>query len=73
MKNSIIAGVTQACEEHGRVIVLEDDLLLSPVALRYFNAALDRYADDPRVMHVSGYMFPVRKRLPPAFFYRCRR
>lgn len=54
---SIISGVTRLCEEHGRVIVLEDDLVVSPHFLEYMNAALDRYAHDDQVMQIAGYMF----------------
>ena len=68
--NSIIAGVTEVCEREGRVIVVEDDLVFSPHALRFFNDALDMYEDDGRVMHVAGYMYPVRRAVPEAFFYR---
>lgn len=56
---SVIAGVSELCERHGRVIVIEDDLEVAPDFLRYMNAALDRYANDERVMQVSGYQFPV--------------
>lgn len=70
LAKSIIDGVSLLTEEHGRVIVVEDDLVLSPYALRYFNDALERYRDEERVMHVSGYMFPVEAELPEAFFYR---
>ena len=56
---SVIGGVGELCRSHGRVIVLEDDLLLSPHFLRYMSAALDRYADRPEVMQVAGNMFPV--------------
>lgn len=56
---SVIAGVSELCERHDRVIVIEDDLEVAPDFLRYMNAALDRYADDERVMQVSGYQFPV--------------
>jgi hypothetical protein len=70
LANSIIGGVSELCAEHGRVIVVEDDLILSRAALRFLNMALDRYRDEERVMHVSAYMFPVRRPLPPAFFYR---
>lgn len=70
LARSIIAGVTENCAEYGRVIVCEDDLLFSPFALDYFNDALDFYAAQERVMHVSGYMYPVRHQLPPAFLYR---
>lgn len=67
---SIISGVTRLVREYGRVIVLEDDLVLSPFTVRYFNDALERYQGEERVMHVAGYMFPVRAKLPETFFYR---
>jgi hypothetical protein len=70
LAESIIDGVTRLVREHGRVIVLEDDLILSPYALRYFNDALIRYRDVERVMHVAGYMFPVKANLPETFLYR---
>lgn len=59
LANSIVDGVTALCAEHGRVIVIEDDLLVSPHFLDYMNRALDRHADDERVMQVSGHMFPI--------------
>ncbi len=65
LANSIIAGVTELCERYGRVIVVEDDLVVSPVFLSYMNAALDRYLDDKEVMQVSGYMFPIENLQKP--------
>lgn len=70
LANSVIAGVSDACARHGRVIVCEDDLVVSPVTLRYFNDALQRYMEEERVMHIAGYMFPVDCSLPQTFFYR---
>ena len=70
LARSIVSGVTEQCEKYGRVIVLEDDLLLSPFALTYFNEALNRYEDEARVMHVAGYMYPVEVEAPGSFFYR---
>jgi GT2 family glycosyltransferase len=67
---SIIGGVSALCESHGSVIVIEDDLILSPNVLRYLDGALARYRDEERVMHLAAYMFPVSGRLPEAFFYR---
>ncbi|TDX01766.1 glycosyltransferase family protein [Dinghuibacter silviterrae] len=57
---SVIDGVTEVIREHGRVIVLEDDLVTAPNFLAFMNAALDAYAGDPRVFSVSGYTLPVR-------------
>jgi hypothetical protein len=59
LARSIIDGVTRLCNEFGRVIVLEDDLVTSPYFLRYMNDALDFHKDEERVMHVSGSAYPV--------------
>ncbi len=59
LAKSIVSGVTQLCRDHGRVIVVEDDLIVSAGFLDYMNGALDRYADDERVMQIAGHMFPV--------------
>lgn len=59
LANSIITGVTELCEQFGEVIVLEDDLEVSPYFLEYMNAALTKYANYEHVLQVSGYMFPV--------------
>src|SRR5258706_2443631 len=64
LARSVIAGVSEVVGEHGAAIVIEDDLELSPVALDYFNAALERYRDEERVMHVAGYMYPVTAVVP---------
>ncbi len=60
LARNVIEGVGAVCAADGRAIVLEDDLYLSPTFLAFMNAALDRYRDEPSVMHVSGYMFPLR-------------
>lgn len=56
---SVIAGVTEVCAAKGRVIVLEDDIIVSPHFLAYMNEALDRYAAEERVMQISAHLFPV--------------
>jgi len=70
LSRSIIDGVTGLCERFGTAIVLEDDLVVSPVLLAYFRRALEHYAADDEVMHVSAYVFPTARPLPEAFFYR---
>jgi GT2 family glycosyltransferase len=72
LANSIIDGVTHLCEKRGRVIVVEDDLIVAPHFLTFMNQALNTFAKEPRVMQISGYMFPVDRSddLPGAFFIR---
>lgn len=59
LANSIINGVSTVIDNYGKVIVLEDDIITSPFFLDYMNQALELYHSDEKVMHVSGYMFPV--------------
>ena len=66
LANSIIDGVTEVINKHGRVIVLEDDLLTSPYFLKYMNTALDKYESYPAVFSISANRPPVKKMAIPA-------
>lgn len=68
LAKSIIGGVTQVLAEHERIIVLEDDMVVSPHFLAYMNESLDRFADDERVISIHGYVYPIQEALPEAFF-----
>ena len=68
LARSIIDGVTTIVSKYGRIIVLEDDMVTSPYFLTYMNEALEKYADDERVVSIHGYVYPVRQKLPEAFF-----
>ena len=65
LANSIIGGVTDVINKHGRVIVLEDDLLTSPYFLKYMNTALDKYESYPAVFTISANRPPVNKMAIP--------
>ncbi len=70
LARSIVQGVTQMCERFGRVIVLEDDLITSPYFLRFMNDGLVKYQNEPRVISIHGYVYPLRQCLPGTFFLR---
>lgn len=55
LAKSIIAGVSEILERHGRIIVLEDDLVVSNNFLAFMNQSLDKYRGNPRVWSISGY------------------
>ena len=65
LANSIIGGVTEVINKHGRAIILEDDLLTSPYFLKYMNAALDKYESYPAVFTISANRPPVNKMAIP--------
>lgn len=55
LANSIISGVSKIISQYGKVIVLEDDLITSPLFLRYMNECLDYFEHDERIWAVCGY------------------
>lgn len=65
---SLVTGIDNALKEHDSVIVMEDDLVTSPHFLSFMNDGLMQYADDHRVVSISGYRFPVTRPMPETFF-----
>ena len=61
LANSIIDGVTEVVNRHGKVFVLEDDLVSSPYMLKFVNQALDYYQDCAGVFSVSVNRPPLSK------------
>ena len=59
LDSSVTKGITSVIEKFGKVIVLEDDFILSKNFLKYMNSALDKFENNNSVMQISGYMFPV--------------
>lgn len=67
LANSIIAGVADVIDHYGKVIVLEDDLIVSQNFLVFMNEALDFYEQNNKVFSVSGYGLKVT--LPKNYEY----
>ncbi len=70
LASSVINGVTKILERYEKVIVLEDDLILSEFFLEYMNKALDLYKDEEKVISIHGYIYPVKAKLPETFFLK---
>lgn len=60
LANSVIEGVTQVVNKHGRAIVLEDDLVTSPYFLTFLNEGLEMYQERKNVIAINSYMFPIQ-------------
>lgn len=69
LAKSIITGVTEVIHQHGKAIVLEDDLELSPYFLQYMNEALTAYADEPKVISVGACNFYISDDKTPDTFF----
>ena len=70
LANSIIRGVSKILEQYDRIIVLEDDFILSPYFLRFMNDALAIYADVEEVGCVNGHVIDLKGYKPELFFIR---
>lgn len=57
LARSVIEGVSQALKDNDRVVVVEDDVSLSPFFLRFMNEGLQRYAADTRVWSVGSWSY----------------
>lgn len=70
LARNIIDGVTRVTDQYGRVIVLEDDLVVAPHFLRFMNDALETYKDEPRVGHIQACDFTDDPSLPDTFLIK---
>ena len=52
---SVISGVSKVLETHDKVIVIEDDLILSTNFLAWMNETLEKYKDNEQVFSISGF------------------
>ena len=70
LARSIIDGVTTLINRYGRVIVLEDDLVVAPHFLQFMNDALETYRDEERVGHIQACDFTHAPFLPDTFLIK---
>jgi hypothetical protein len=71
LANSIISGVTEVINKHGKIIVMEDDIVTSPYFLKFMNKALNYYENESKVWHITGWnylFYPDGK--DDAFFWK---
>lgn len=70
LARNVIDGVTTQVNAHGRVIVLEDDLVVAPHFLRFMNDALEMYKNEEKVGHIQACDFTKDPSLPDTFLIR---
>ena len=70
LARNIIDGVTTQVNRYGKVIVLEDDLVVAPYFLQFMNDALEVYKDEPKVGHIQACDFTQDSSLPTTFLIK---
>ena len=59
LSRSVIEGVTRLCDEYGRAIAVEDDVITSPDFLPFMNDALERYENEPNAFSICAFTPPI--------------
>ncbi len=69
LAESVIQGVTEVIKEHGKIIVLEDDLVTGQYFLKFMNDGLNTYQDDKKVFGISGYKYPSNRNIKESTYF----
>lgn len=59
LARNIVDGVGILLKKYGKVVVIEDDIVVGKNFLKYMNDALRLYEDKKEVMEISGYIEPI--------------
>lgn len=70
LANSVIAGVTKIINQFGKVIVVEDDIVVSPYFLPFMNDAFTKYENNNKVSAISAFVNPIPKPKDSTFFLK---
>ena len=68
VRTSIVEGVSELLTRFDSVIVLEEDLVVSDVFLKFMLEGISRYRAEPRVASIHGYLLPGSPPLDEPFF-----
>lgn len=59
LKDSIISGISYVKEKYDGFVVLEDDIVLEPSALKYAHFQLEKEKENSEVFHINIWNFPI--------------
>jgi GR25 family glycosyltransferase involved in LPS biosynthesis len=69
--DSITSGITRIVNKHGKIIVLEDDIVTGKGFLTYMNEAFDLYQNEERVISVTAFNYPIKfKNVADTYFLK---
>ncbi len=55
LKESVVDAVNWACEQYGKVIVLEDDIQVGPNLFPFLDSCLSQFEKRDDIAHINGY------------------
>lgn len=69
LRRRLISGISWVFEQTEEAIFLEDDCLPHPTFFRFCAELLERYRDEPRVMHISGNFYVNRQSGSESYYF----
>lgn len=70
LASSIISGIDKIFENSSEIVVLEDDLIVSPFFLNFMSCSLEKYKNEKQVASIHGYLPNLSKEIYEPFFLR---
>lgn len=68
LRQSVVKAVSTVLDRAEKIIVLEDDLIVSPAFLNYMLKGLETYTSDENVMSIHGYSIKGRFSTSSTYF-----
>jgi len=67
---SIRFGISKVLESSDSIIVVEDDIILSPNGLQFLNEGLLRYEQEAQISSIHAYQYPIREKFDECVLLR---
>ena len=69
LSKSIITGINEVFINYNKIIVLEDDIVVSSCFLNFMNSGLNLYQNESRVATIQGYQFPISFKIKNSTYF----
>jgi len=69
LSKNFISGIDKVFKSNDRIIVLEDDNLVSKNFLDFINCGLNIYKNEETVAAINGYSYPIYKKISEDSFF----
>jgi hypothetical protein len=64
LRASILFGIDYVLQSYTSIIIIEDDIVVGKDFLKFMNASLIKYQEEPTIAGISGYSFPIKETKP---------
>ncbi|MGM0439490.1 MAG: hypothetical protein ACQEP8_00050 [Chlamydiota bacterium] len=66
---NLVEGISEMCDKFGKVIVIEDDIIVAPDFLDFMEKSLTKYEHDERIYMVGGHMYDGMQSYPNSTYF----